>query len=266
MAVDQEYRAGLIWPILVKAAAQEVPRELLTYGEVAQQIGVHHRVLSYPLGHIQAYCISNGLPPLTALVVNKQTRMQGNGYTAGQTGDLADVEAVFAFDWTRIPNPFSQMPIAEVEGHVSRLMEHPDEAKEIFRLVADRGATQRIFREAVYRAYDGQCAMCGMSFVEVLEAAHIKPWSGTSPEIRIDPRNGILLCATHHRLLDAGWLCIDADLTVHFSDTEQKDGPYYEADKAVAALHGTKLKSPHEPHLRPSKVFLQERFEEWTGG
>jgi putative restriction endonuclease len=263
MAVDHLYRAALIWPILIDAASQG---QLVTYGDIEEQTGVYRRVLRYPLGHIQAYCIAEGWPPLTALVVNKRTGTQGNGYTAGQAGDLEDVKAVFDYEWSSIRNPFPQMPTAEVEGHVARLMERPEDVKEVFQLVAARGATQRVFREAVLRAYGWQCAMCGMSFVEALEAAHIKPWSGTAPEIRIDPRNGILLCATHHRLFDNAWLCVDADCTVHFSDPEQKHEPYYAADKAVAGLNGTVLKMPDEPHLRPNKEFLRERFEEWSAG
>jgi predicted restriction endonuclease len=67
----------------------------------------------------------------------------------------------------------------------------------------------------VLQRYGARCAVCDVDVVEVLDAAHLcsKRNGGTD-----DPRNGLVLCATHHRALDAGLFAIDPDdLTVQCS-------------------------------------------------
>ncbi|MDE2932721.1 MAG: hypothetical protein OXS47_02485 [Chloroflexota bacterium] len=52
---------------------------------------------------IQDHCEEHGLPPLTILVVNKDTRQPGEGFLAKNRGREPDV---FAFGWGQRPNPF----------------------------------------------------------------------------------------------------------------------------------------------------------------
>lgn len=71
-----------------------------------------------------------------------------------------------------------------------------------------------------------QCNLCNISTTSVLRASHIKEWSISSREERIDANNGLLLCANHDALFDrhqisfnpnSGDICISASI-----DTEQK--------------------------------------------
>lgn len=72
-----------------------------------------------------------------------------------------------------------------------------------------------------------QCNLCDISTTSVLRASHIKEWSKSSREERIDANNGLLLCANHDALFDrhqisfdpdTGDICISASI-----DTNQRD-------------------------------------------
>ena len=71
-----------------------------------------------------------------------------------------------------------------------------------------------------------QCNLCDISTTSVLRASHIKEWSESSREERIDANNGLLLCANHDALFDrhlisfeptTGDICISSSL-----DDEQR--------------------------------------------
>lgn len=66
------------------------------------------------------------------------------------------------------------------------------------------------FRIKVFRRYGIQCAVCDMQVVELLDAAHIVPKSARGTD---DPRNGLPLCALHHRAFDKGLFAIDPTTT-----------------------------------------------------
>jgi putative restriction endonuclease len=53
---------------------------------------------------------------------------------------------------------------------------------------------------AVLAAQGGCCALCGLDVPVALEAAHVVPKEEDGTD---DPRNGLALCAAHHRMFDA---------------------------------------------------------------
>ncbi|MGH9919374.1 MAG: HNH endonuclease, partial [Nitrososphaerales archaeon] len=67
---------------------------------------------------------------------------------------------------------------------------------------------QAAFKFSVLKRYGPSCAVCDLSVPEVLDAAHIVPdrKGGT-----MHPRNGLVLCATHHRAYDAGLFDVDPE-------------------------------------------------------
>lgn len=69
---------------------------------------------------------------------------------------------------------------------------------------------QRYFRTVVLSTYGSACAVCGLTVSPLLDAAHIIPWSENVNQ-RLDPRNGIAMCALHHRAFDAALVTIDAE-------------------------------------------------------
>jgi len=68
-------------------------RSTITYGELGERIGAHHRAVARPLGYIRdEICIPRGLPLITALVVNKTSRMPGESWLPEGTGHLTPDE------------------------------------------------------------------------------------------------------------------------------------------------------------------------------
>lgn len=257
MPVNHEERAGRLWPILVEVAAS---RTTITYGNLAARVNLHQRALNYPLGHLQQYCLGEKLPPLTILVVNRTGR-HGGGFVAWDVDNLDEgFRQVYAYPWASRPNPFGYAAEGDEASNLARrLLEMPDDAETVYQQVAVRGVAQLIFREALLAAYDGKCAFCGLSFPEVLEASHVIPWSECGPARRVDPRNGILLCAVHHRLFDSGYLSVLPDYTIRSYDPDCTGGEYSEADVASsAALHGSAMSVPQQSNLRPGVEFLRQ--------
>lgn len=261
MATDHRERASRLWPILTNYAQRA---ETITYSQAATRIGIHHRPIRYVLEPIQTFCLQAGLPPLTALVVRSSTGIQGNGYIAGAAGDKTDLENVFSFDWSGVENPFSGMAQAEIDQLTDRLLNDPEMALDTLKLLPVRGDAQRVFRRSLLLAYKSRCAVCSLSLEDALEAAHILPWCDGHPEARIDPRNGILLCANHHRFFDAGYLKISDDYRIEFSDGKRGKQPRNETDRKITtAYNQSHLGLPEDERLRPNRAYLEQRRIKW---
>jgi hypothetical protein len=85
--IDRAHRA---LPYLVHFAKS---RRAVTYGQLSGLIGVHWRTASDWLGYIRdEICIPRGLPLLTAIVVNKQTRLPGDNWLPEGTENLSAEE------------------------------------------------------------------------------------------------------------------------------------------------------------------------------
>lgn len=118
---------------------------------------------------------------------------------------------------------------------------------------------QPIFRAKVLHAYEERCSVCRLPFVELLEAAHIKPDSEGGPA-RIS--NGLALCMIHHGAYDANILGISPDYRVEIKDSvlQTFDGPTLQ--HSLKEMHGESLRQiPTERVSRPDKELLAERFE-----
>lgn len=95
-------RALQVWIILVACAHN---RQTLTYSQLAERIGYQDvRPLGRVLDYIWHYCNQHELPPLTGIVVNKNTGLPGDGM-----GDytFADQERVFTHPWYNLIPPTS---------------------------------------------------------------------------------------------------------------------------------------------------------------
>jgi putative restriction endonuclease len=118
---------------------------------------------------------------------------------------------------------------------------------------------QPLFRAAVLDAYERRCAVCGLPFPELLDAAHIKADSqGGAPAVP----NGLALCKIHHGAFDANIIGISPNygIRVRESVLETFDGPTLQY--AIKAMDGEQLrKVPQAPSERPDRDLLAERFE-----
>lgn len=73
------------------------------------------------------------------------------------------------------------------------------------------------FREIMLKKYD-RCCLCNVRESALLMASHIKPWSDSAPDERLDEDNGFLLCPNHDKLFDGGWISFDDDGKILISD------------------------------------------------
>jgi len=138
-----------------------------------------------------------------------------------------------------------------------------DESEEYepFSLTAPGGRTARRvqspdrdpqFKFKVFKRYGPQCAACGMAVKEVLQAAHIR---GKKDKGSDDPRNGLVLCATHHVAFDADLFGIEPDtLSIRIA----KGGPSA-ADLGIAVADVQHLRR----HPHPDAIAW--RWKAWNG-
>lgn len=98
------------------------------------------------------------------------------------------------------------------------------------------------------------CKLCDISTTSVLRASHIKEWSVSSREERIDANNGLLLCANHDALFDRHQISFDpetGDICISTSiDADQR--------KALNLLDSFKLNMPAR-----MKAYMQIHYKKY---
>lgn len=62
---------------------------------------------------------------------------------------------------------------------------------------------QSIYRDMLLNKHK-KCCLCGISNQKTLIASHIKPWSHSESNEKLDVYNGLLLCPNHDKVFDSG--------------------------------------------------------------
>ena len=125
-----------------------------------------------------------------------------------------------------------------------------DGRERVARTIAQRRG-QQAFRDTLFTAYNGRCAISGCAVADVLEAAHIVPYRGPATNVA---ENGLLLRADLHTLFDCGLIAVDPDkLTVVISSSLQKSG--------YRKLDGRALRLPTVPGSGPSRKALESHLQ-----
>ena len=255
MVINQIERAYKAWPILAQRAKAG---KTITYKELGDAIGIHHRAIRFVLGVIQDYCLAENIPPLTILIINS-TGKPGNGFIAYNLKNFREgLQEVFNFNWVRHGNPFGfSLEGLSYPNIIKSLVYDPDSSGEIYNKIKSRGIKQILFRQALLKAYSYRCAFTELSFVEGLEAAHIIPWKHATDSQRMDVRNGILLNSFHHRLFDAGFITLSSEYKIQYYDKNGADGNYSELERLMSTeLHGKTIHLPHNVKNRPSREYI----------
>jgi len=135
-----------------------------------------------------------------------------------------------------------------------------DQRSYVERLIRER-VHQPMFRAQVIRAYEVQCAMCGLRHAELLDAAHILP--DTHEHGWASVPNGLSLCKIHHAAFDSNIVGIRPDLVVEVSGKilAETDGPMLL--HGLQEMHGRRLTVPRQHRLRPDPLRLNERYLEF---
>lgn len=129
-----------------------------------------------------------------------------------------------------------------------------DDEKVRYALRRERIGQQR-FRNQLFDAYTGRCAVSGCNVDEALEAAHIENYSGPKSQV---VSNGILLRRDLHSLFDA-----------HLISFELVRGDYQLCESYLlqhtdyATFAGSVLREPDEHRFRPNARFLEAHRAEF---
>lgn len=76
---------------------------------------------------------------------------------------------------------------------------------------------QSKFRQQLLDRYK-KCCLCSASNPDLLIASHIKPWSISEANEKLDIENGFLLCPNHDKLFDSALISFDNDGKIIISD------------------------------------------------
>jgi putative restriction endonuclease len=117
---------------------------------------------------------------------------------------------------------------------------------------------QARFRGRVVPAYRGQCAICRLKEIRLLDAAHIVGDAEDSGEPEVS--NGLALCSIHHRAFDHQLLGISPDYEVRLAGDllAEKDGPMLDLLKT---FDRQRIHVPRRFELRPDRERLAMRFD-----
>lgn len=189
--------------------------------------------------------------------------MVGIGYVPGTTQQLFDVRfPVYLIGEEPLEHQFV---VALEPGQEIIPSGEPAVVQEIVKRYNERIVKARyhqpLFRARVIHAYQERCAICRLPFMELLEAAHIRPDSqGGSAKIS----NGMSLCKIHHGAYDADIIGISPDYKIHVRESvlQTFDGPTLQY--SIKDMDGEDLRQiPTENSSRPDRELLAERFEKF---
>jgi hypothetical protein len=118
------------------------------------------------------------------------------------------------------------------------------------------------FRKAIFKIWDGKCAITRSSQPELLKARHIKPWRDSNNEERLDPYNGLLLSPLYDAAFTAGLISFDFSGRLIFSSAVSNFQWDLLGLRRTAWLEH--LKEEHQPYLayHRKQVFLGSGIED----
>lgn len=118
------------------------------------------------------------------------------------------------------------------------------------------------FARAVRDAYKGRCAMCGLG-LGLVESAHILPVAARNSVDEV--RNGLLLCANHHRAFDRHQIWIDPATLATRIHPEVSQGAATSIDESWISSIGSVLGEPVDVTHSPDPALLVERYRHFEG-
>jgi predicted restriction endonuclease len=113
---------------------------------------------------------------------------------------------------------------------------------------------QRFFRRVILTGYANKCCICGIPIPELLIAGHIVPWS-IDANLRVNPHNGLCLCALHDKAFDRGLFTLGEDYQVVIGKALRQNFPNEGIRSGFAAYDGQSIALPDK--FLPEQSFLE---------
>lgn len=116
------------------------------------------------------------------------------------------------------------------------------------------------FRATVLHHYHNTCPLSTVDHPQLLDVAHILPWS-EYPEYRADFQNVLPLSKTHHAAFDAGLFTLDRDFRVQIHPSFETRSPLLR--KSLIDREGDQLEFPDR--IQVAQEFIDQHNEclEW---
>ncbi len=117
------------------------------------------------------------------------------------------------------------------------------------------------FARIVKRAYQHQCAACGLRLnfggISLVDAAHIIPYANSHDD---DPRNGMALCKNHHWAMDREMIFPCSDNRWHILSTIDSR---IDSHRALVDLEGMNILLPEQKQYspKPESLMWRERLK-----
>jgi len=151
----------------------------------------------------------------------------------------------------------SEVLIAEIKGlthyDLIKIEEEIPEGKEKDAIIKVR-LNQKFFREMILASYRKRCAVCSLPEESLLIAGHIIPWS-INTSLRMNPRNGICMCALHDKAFDKGLITITDDYKLMISKTIKKLYNEISIQRGFLLYEGVKIRLPDK--FLPDNRFIE---------
>jgi hypothetical protein len=231
-------------------AHAEAPGQIMSVFELAAAGGSTRDNLTYSLygrlGHLLGdvlepdFANSSDRPPIWTHYIGEDFRPSpGAPVSWLMHPELA--AALEELGWARLAREAS--PFHDIEYAESELAEEPTTIRQA--LVMSR-VGQGVFRAQLLTYWMG-CAVTGIRVTEALRASHIKPWSVSTNQERLDHFNGLLLVGTLDLLFDAGMISFDEAGSILISDRLLPE------ERTALGLQATmrlqKIEAYHQPYL-----------------
>lgn len=138
-----------------------------------------------------------------------------------------------------------------------RLRWEPVEGKDRAAVTRIR-VNQHLFRAIILTGYHHACAVCDLPITQLLVASHIVGWVADAAN-RMNPRNGLCLCAIHDRAFDRGLLHIDDTYTISIAESVIRIKDRLAVDQYFLRFEGREIQMPER--WLPDPVFLRRHIE-----
>lgn len=144
--------------------------------------------------------------------------------------------------------------VSTPEGEVRVVAPEEDPLTERERLQSAR-VGQGPFRDALFIQWHSTCPVASVDHAGLLRASHIKPWSLSSNRERLDPFNGVLLCAHIDALFDRHLITFENCGTMRIASAVSADNR-----KRLGIFDGMRIKG-FEPRHAPYLAHHRSQFQ-----
>ncbi|MBB5181231.1 hypothetical protein HNQ44_002696 [Planomicrobium koreense] len=128
--------------------------------------------------------------------------------------------------------------------------------------------SKKQFSKSLMQLWHNECPLCGIAIDAALAASYAKPWKDSTDAERLDPHNGILLCANHAALFTSGLISFTGGGQLHIASRIPEAQYAVYGLKKAAKVPATLEHAPYfrwhkrNIYIEPKKLKLAKTMEE----